>query len=86
MAWTIEWRPSALKAFKNLDKSIQKKIFKFLNKRISLLENPRVIGKPLSYEKYGLWHYRIENFRIISRINDADMIILVIQNSPKKPN
>jgi mRNA interferase RelE/StbE len=79
LGWKIEFRLNVRKAFKKLDKSIQKKILKFLNKKISPLKNPRVFGKSLSHDKYGLWRYRIENYRIICQINDDAIVIVVVK-------
>lgn len=84
MVWAINWEEKALKELKKLDKPVQLKILKFLNKRIAALENPRVSGKPLSYEKYGLWRYRLGDYRIICRIDDADIVILVMQVGHRK--
>lgn len=84
MAWVIEWEERALKELKKLDKTVQKKILKFLNTRIAILEDPRVSGKPLSYDKHGLWRYRLQDFRIICRIDDAEVTILVVQVGHRK--
>lgn len=84
MVWVINWEEKALKELKKLDKPVQLKILKFLNKRVAALENPRVSGKPLSYEKYGLWRYRLEDYRIICRIDDAEVVILVVQVGHRK--
>lgn len=84
MAWKIEFKPSARKAFNRLDRSVQKKILKFLNIRIAPLENPRVFGKPLSYDHYGFWRYRVENFRIVCVIDDNAVTIVVVRVAHRK--
>ena len=84
MVWEIKWTENALKNMKQIDFPVQKKIVKFLKERIAKLENPRVFGKPLSYDKFGLWRYRIENFRIICRINDDALVVLVVQVGHRK--
>jgi mRNA interferase RelE/StbE len=84
LVWTIQWDERAAKELKSLDKSMQKKVLKFLHLRIAKLENPRVFGKPLSYEKFGLWRYRIESFRLICKINDSLVTILVVQVGHRK--
>ena len=84
MNWKIIWNEGALQDLKKLDKFIQKKLLHFLNTRIAPLENPRVRGKPLSYEKFGLWRYRVEDFRIVCRIDDAEITILVVQIGYRK--
>lgn len=84
MAWEIEFKPSARKVFDKLDRSIQRKILKFLNKKIAPLENPRVFGKSLSYDKYGLWRYRIEDHRVICQIDDGIIKIVVVKVGHRK--
>lgn len=84
MVWKINWDERAVKDFKKLDKAIQKKILKFLNLRIAQLDNPRVFGKSLSYDKFGLWRYRVEDFRIICSIDDHELVILVVQVGHRK--
>ena len=84
MAWVIKWDKRALKELKKLDRPIQKKILHFLNTRIAPLENPRVSGKPLSYEKYGLWRYRLDDYRVICKIEDTDIVIIVMQVGHRK--
>ncbi|MSP53800.1 MAG: type II toxin-antitoxin system RelE/ParE family toxin [Gammaproteobacteria bacterium] len=79
MAWEIEFKPSARKIFDKLDRSIQKKVLKFLNTKIAPLKDPRVFGKPLQYEQYGLWRYRVEDYRIICQIDDGTIKIVVVK-------
>jgi mRNA interferase RelE/StbE len=79
LAWTIEWEAKGFKELSKLDKFIQKKILHFLNKKIATLDNPRVFGKPLSYDKLGLWRYRLEDYRIVCRIDDDSICILVVR-------
>jgi len=84
LAWTIKWDIRAQKEFDKLDRSIQKTILNFLIKKISPLDNPRVFGKPLSYEKFGLWRYRIGDHRIICRIDDASIHMVVVKVGHRK--
>lgn len=84
LAWTIEWDIRAQKEFKKLDRSIQKKILTFFTKKISPLENPRVFGKSLSYDKFGLWRYRVGDFRVICQLNDDTVKIIVVRIGHRK--
>lgn len=84
MAWEIEFRPSARKIFDKLNKSIQRKILKFLNKKIAPLENLRAFGKSLSYDKYSFWRYRVEDHRIICQIEDDKIKIVVAKVGHRK--
>lgn len=82
--WKVEWDDRAVKELRKLDKTIQKKILAFLRERIATTENPKRFGKGLQYEKHGLWRYRVEDYRVICRITDAEITVLVIQVSHRK--
>lgn len=84
MTWTIKWDERVLKDLKKIDKSFQKKIIRYMEERIAPLKNPRIHGKGLMYDKYGLWRYRVENYRIVCRIDDDAIEILVIQVGHRK--
>jgi mRNA interferase RelE/StbE len=79
LTWTVEWDDRARKEFRKLDKQLQKDILQYLRKRIAVDDDPRRFGKPLSYDKHGLWRYRIQNARIICRIEDDFLIVLVVK-------
>jgi len=63
---------------KNLDLSVQKQI-KHYTDEIEKLENPRSRGKALVGNLSGLWRYRVEDYRLICKIEDNHFIILVIE-------
>lgn len=82
MTWQIEWDDRARKELRTLDPQYQKKILSYLRARIT--ENPRNFGKQLSGDKSGLWRYRIEDFRVICRIEDDTLTVLVIAVGHRK--
>lgn len=82
MTWQIEWDERARKELRSLDPSIQRKIFSYLRQRV--IENPRNFGKELSGNKTGLWRYRVEDFRIICRLENEKMIVLVVAVGHRK--
>ena len=63
--------------FDDLDRDVKIKIQKFLDRK-ELRANPRSFGKPLRRELYGLWRYRVGDWRIIAKIQDNVLTILVI--------
>lgn len=77
MAWIIEFDLAAEKDLKKLAKSEQKKLLKAIH-RIANLPTPRASGKPLKGQFGGLWRYRMGNYRIICKIEDSILLILVI--------
>jgi mRNA interferase RelE/StbE len=80
MASTIEFSPAVQKELKKLDSQIAKRILKFLHERIAPLENPRLIGEPLTGSELGsYWKYRVGDWRIIAEIQDQALRIIVVR-------
>lgn len=78
MTWTVEWDDRARKELRKLDSSVQRKILEYLRTRIEGSKNPRVFGQSLSDDKQGLWRYRIENYRLICKLEDDKFIVFVV--------
>lgn len=74
----MEWDERARKEFRRLEQQLQKTILRYLRERIAVNSDPRRFGKPLSYEKHGLWRYRVQNTRITCRIEEDERKVLVI--------
>ena len=79
MAWRIEFVPAAAKELKKLGKSEAARIVTTLETRIAALEDPRMIGSALTGELGGLWRWRIGDYRIIARIEDERITILIVR-------
>lgn len=84
MTWNIEWDDRARKELRKLDSYIQKEILSYLRTRILGSNNPRVFGQNLTGNKAGLWRYRVGNYRIISRIEDDTLVVLVLSVGHRK--
>jgi mRNA interferase RelE/StbE len=82
--WRIEINRTAEKQIKKLDRFVQIKIVSFLKDRLSLLENPRQLGKPLRGDKGELWRYRMGDYRRICDIQDEKVTVLVLQVGHRK--
>ena len=78
MAWTIEYDEGAVADLKKLDRQIQREILDYMDKRIRKAEDPRVYGKPPRHSKFGLWRYRVRDYRIICELRDAQLRVLVV--------
>ena len=76
--WKIEFDTKAQKQFDKLDKQSQKKVHGYLNKDILNLEHPKLFGKALRNNKKGLWRYQVDKFRIICKLEEDKLIILVV--------
>jgi mRNA interferase RelE/StbE len=80
MAWKIEFAPETVRELNKLDTRIARRILKFLRGRLAKLDNPRSQGAALKGSKLGeFWKYRVGDYRIICRIEDDILLILVLR-------
>ena len=78
LAWRIEYDEGALADLKKLDRQIQREILDYMEKRIAKAEDPRAFGKPLRHSKFGLWRYRLRDYRIICQLRESQLLVLVV--------
>ena len=69
----LNWYPIA--SIANMDYSLSN----WLEKNIQNCENPRLHGKGLVENKSGQWRYRIGDYRVICKIQDKEIIVLVLE-------
>lgn len=82
MAWQIELDRNAGKELAKLDRQVSRRIIAFLRERLAALSDPRSIGQALQGERFGeFWKYRVGHYRVIARIEDQRLLILVVRIS-----
>ena len=69
---------TALKTLRKMSKSVAKQIIDYVED-ISFLENPYSRGRALVGNQQGLWRYRCGDYRIICKINDKELCIIVLK-------
>lgn len=79
MAWQIEFVPAAAKELKKLGKAEAARIITTLETRIAALDDPRTLGSALTGDLGGLWRWRIGDYRVVARIEDERITILVVR-------
>ena len=79
MTWAVEFHPEAGKELRKLDRMVAARIVKTLETRIATLDNPRSLGAPLKGEHEGYWRWRIGDYRVVARIEDERIVILVVR-------
>ena len=77
--WTVEFDDRARRELRKLDAKIQQTILRYLRNRIAVAGDPRRFGKPLRRNLAGLWRYRVEDYRLICRLEDDRVVVLVLQ-------
>jgi len=85
LAWLIKIDEGAKKDLAKLGKPVAKRVTSFLKNRLQKLTDPRSIGEALKGKKFGeLWKYRVGDFRIIAKIEDKQLLILVVRVGHRK--
>lgn len=78
MVWTVEFAAKADKQIDKLNRSDAARIGKYL-REVSQLEDPRSRGHVLTGNLGGLWRYRVGDWRVIARIEDQRLVIVVLE-------
>ena len=60
-----------------LNSSVVKTILKYI-KKLELSDNPKAYGKELSGNMAGLYRFRINNYRLITKIEEKKLIIYAL--------
>ena len=81
--WKIELSPKADKELLSLDKISRERIRKYLNE-LKIIHNPRLRGEPLTGNLSEFWKYRVGDYRLICKIQDDKLLVLVIKIGHRK--
>ena len=78
MKYNVEYSKIAMNAIKKMESSTSKLIRTWIEKNLMNTENPRIKGKALTGDLKGLWSYRVGDYRILAEIQDAKIVILIL--------
>lgn len=78
MKYKVEFSKRALKDLKKLDRHTAALILGWVRKNLEGCENPRLHGKALTADKKGQWRYRVGDYRLLAKIEDEKIIILIL--------
>ena len=84
MKYKVEYLPQVFKTLEKMDKFTRRILVEWIEKNLVDCENPRIHGKALSANRIGQWRYRVGDYRIIAKIEDGKLIILVIAIGHRK--
>lgn len=84
MAWTIRLSTGAKKTLRKLDKAAAKRITAYLRENIEGSIDPCKYGKALKGELGELWRYRVGDYRIICRMEEEIVEVLVLRVGHRK--
>lgn len=77
MGYRVEFAPKAAKQFTKMDAATKKRLQDYLLK-LQTIDDPRASGKALQGSLAGLWRYRVGDYRILARIVDNQVLIMVV--------
>jgi mRNA interferase RelE/StbE len=78
LAWRIEFTPESSRAIRKLGRPDQHRIVAYLEALLVDCENPRQRGKGLTAQFSGFWRYRIGDYRVICKLKDEELIVIVV--------
>ena len=84
MSWVYRVDERALKELKKLGRATQRDIIAYLDERVAGDADPRRFGKALKAQLAWLWRYRGGTYRIICKINDGELLVLVVAVGHRK--
>ncbi len=76
--WQVEIHPLVWKEdFARLEPTVRQRITKAI--RAKLTTHPSEFGKPLTGTLHGYWRLRVDDYRVIYRIEHKRLIVLIIK-------
>ena len=82
MAYKVVYLDQVEQDLKKLDKSVVKKILARIETYLVL--DPKELGKALKGEFQGYWRYRWGDYRVIYKISEREILILILRISHRK--
>ena len=76
MAWQAEYSTAALKALRQLDLQVQRRIVSYIETRV--LDDPRRVGKAMQGDQRA-WRYRVGEYRLICDLQDAVRVVSIVR-------
>lgn len=79
MTYSVEYTSKALKQLKKMDRQTAAFIISFIEKKLVHCTEPRRFGKNLQGNLKDKWRYRVGNYRILAKIEDDRIIIVILE-------
>ena len=78
MIYHVEFDKSVYKTLSKLDKYTAKMLLNWIENKLEGCDNPRIHGKALTSNLAGLWRYRVGDYRIIAKIEDDKVVVIIV--------
>ena len=80
--YKVVYLDSVEEDLRKLDKALAKKILSRIE--TYLASDPQGLGKPLKGEFQGYWRYRWGDYRVIYRIAEREILVIILRISHRK--
>lgn len=80
--YKVVYLDSVEKDLKRLDRPTRKRILDKIE--TYLAKDPKGLGKALTGEFHGLWRYRVGDFRVIYKIAEEEILVIVARVGHRK--
>lgn len=78
MLWKVEFTAEADSQLLKLGKTDRERVRKYV-KALEILPDPRLRGEALSGNLADFWKYRVGKYRLICRLHDDELLVLVVK-------
>lgn len=78
MSYRVKFSKTAKKQIRKMDNTTSTIIIAWIRKNIEGCNNPRLHGKALMGEYRDYWRYRVGNYRLISKIEDETITVMIL--------
>ena len=82
--YSVEISQKAKKDLSKLDSYVSKKITRWIDKNLVNCVDPKSQGTPLKGKLGDFWRYRIGDYRVISKIDNNKVKIIIISTGHRK--
>lgn len=84
MSYRLGYSERALKRLKKMDKRDSAMLLGWIEKNLVGIADPYSKGKALVGNKKGQWRYRIGDYRLLCKIENDELLILVVEIGHRK--
>ena len=84
MRWNVEFTDRSRRQLRKLPPDVQSRLLRFLRERVASSDDPRVLASRLTGDFSGYWRFRVGDYRLVCRIDDGKLIVVVIALGHRK--
>jgi mRNA interferase RelE/StbE len=79
LGWTVKYRAGVEKQLRKLGREPERRIRQHMENVVARLADPRQAGSALLGDLSGYWRYRVGDYRVLCRIVDHELLVLVVE-------